>query len=97
MKILLLRDTETLRYAAEELAKYFPEREDRMVAPTKTAVANGVYADPIYGTCDYWVREAGTTAGNGAYAYYYGEINEVGALARSTYIGVRPAMWILPA
>ena len=83
--------------SAEELAKYFPEREDRMVAPTKTAVANGVYADPIYGTCDYWVREAGTTAGNGAYAYYYGDVNEAGALARSTYIGVRPAMWILPA
>ena len=82
--------------SAEELVKYFPNREDRMAEPTKTAVANGVYADPIYGTCDYWVREAGTTAGNGAYVYYYGDVNATGALARSTFIGIRPAMWILP-
>lgn len=82
--------------SAEELVKYFPNREDRMVKPTETAVANGVYADPIYGTCDYWVREAGTTAGNGAYVYYYGDVNESGALARSTFIGVRPAMWVKP-
>ena len=82
--------------SAEELIKYFPEREDRMIKPTKTALENGVYADPIYGTCDYWVREAGTTAGNGAYVYYYGDVNEAGALARSTFIGVRPAMWVLP-
>jgi hypothetical protein len=81
---------------AEELLKYFPDREDRMVEPTATAIANGVYADPIYGTCDYWVREAGTTAGNGAYTYYYGDVNEAGALARSTFIGVRPAIWVLP-
>ena len=82
--------------SAEELLEYFPNREDRMVKPTATAVANGVYADPIYGTCDYWVREAGTTAGNGAYVYYYGDVNEAGALARSTFIGVRPAMWVMP-
>lgn len=82
--------------SAEELVKYFPEREDRMVKPTETALANGVYADPIYGTCDYWLRDAGTTEGNGAYVYYYGDVNEAGALARSTFIGVRPAMWILP-
>ena len=82
--------------SAEELVKYFPEREDRMIKPTETALENGVYADPIYGTCDYWVREAGTTAGNGAYTYYYGDVNEAGALARSTFIGVRPAMWVLP-
>ena len=80
--------------SAEELVKYFPNREDRMVKPTEAAVANGVYADPIYGTCDYWVREAGTTAGNGAYVYYYGDVNGAGALARSTFIGVRPAMWV---
>lgn len=82
--------------SAEELIKYFPERESRMVKPTEAAVANGVYADPIYGTCDYWVREAGTTEGNGAYVYYYGDVNEAGALARSTFIGVRPAMWVMP-
>jgi len=82
--------------SSEELLKYFPERESRMVKPTETAIANGVYADPIYGTCDYWVREAGTTAGNGAYVYYYGDVNEAGALARSTFIGVRPAMWVMP-
>ncbi len=82
--------------SGEELVKYFPDREDRMVEPTKTAEANGVYTDPLYGTCDYWVREAGTTAGNGAYVYYYGDVNAAGALARSTYIGVRPALWVLP-
>ena len=82
--------------SAEELVKYFPNREDRMVKPTASAVQNGVYTDPIYGTCDYWVREAGTTAGNGAYVYYYGDVNEAGALARSTFIGVRPAMWVMP-
>ena len=82
--------------SSKELLKYFPERESRMVKPTETAIANGVYADPIYGTCDYWVREAGTTAGNGAYVYYYGDVNEAGALARSTFIGVRPAMWVMP-
>ena len=82
--------------SAEELTKYFPNREDRMVKPTATALANGVYDDPIYGTCDYWLRDAGTTAGNGAYVYYYGDVNEAGALARSTFIGVRPAMWVMP-
>ena len=82
--------------SAEELVKYFPDRESRMVKPTETALANGVYADPIYGTCDYWLRDAGTTAGYGAYAYYYGDVNAAGALARSTFIGVRPAMWVMP-
>ena len=82
--------------SAEELLRYFPEREDRMIEPTAAAVVGGVYVDPINGTCDYWVREAGTTAGNGAYIYYYGDVNEAGALARSTFIGVRPAMWVLP-
>ena len=82
--------------SAEELLKYFPERESRMIKPTSKAVENGVYTDPIYGTCDYWVREAGTTAGNGAYVYYYGDVNEAGALARSTFLGVRPAMWVNP-
>ena len=82
--------------SAEELLKYFPDRESRMVEPTSVALTNGIYADPIYGTCDYWVREAGTTEGNGAYVYYYGDVNEAGALARSTFIGVRPAMWIIP-
>lgn len=81
--------------SAEELVKYFPERTDRMIKPTATAIANGVYVDPMYGTCDYWLRDAGTTAGNGAYVYYYGDVNEAGALARSTFIGVRPAMWIV--
>ena len=81
--------------SAEELVKYFPERTDRMITPTATAIANGVYIDPMYGTCDYWLRDAGTTAGNGAYAYYYGDANPAGALARSTFIGVRPAMWVI--
>ena len=82
--------------SAEELLKYFPDRESRMITPTAKAVESGVYTDPIYGTCDYWVREAGTTEGNGAYVYYYGDVNEAGALARSTFLGVRPAMWIMP-
>ena len=82
--------------SAEELLKYFPERESRMITPTAKAIESGVYTDPIYGTCDYWVREAGTTEGNGAYVYYYGDVNEAGALARSTFLGVRPAMWIMP-
>ena len=81
--------------SAEELMKYFPNREDRMIKPTASAIANGVYTDPMYGTCDYWVRDAGTTAGNGAYVYYYGDVNAAGALARSTFIGVRPAVWVI--
>ncbi len=78
----------------DEILKYFPEQADRMAAATAHAAANGVSVDPNFGTSGYWTRTMGETAKEAAYVYYYGDISYNGAVVRTDYLGVRPAVWV---
>lgn len=55
---------------------------------------HGVAVDPDYGTAGWWLRNAGENDISAAYMYYYGEVCEKGTLARNTFVGVRPVIWV---
>jgi len=78
----------------DELISYLPTPKDRQARPTPYAINRGVSLDNTYGTCAYWLRDIGKASQYASYTYYYGEINYQGAAARSTFVAVRPAMWI---
>lgn len=80
--------------SVDEILKYFPEQNDRCATATAFAASRGVSVDPIYGTSGYWTRTMGEDMQTVAYVYYYGGINYNGIMARTDYLGVRPAMWI---
>ena len=59
-----------------------------------TTYEHGVQVDPNYGTCGYWLRNAGQNDISAMYVYYYGDVNTEGSLVRNTFLGVRPCIWV---
>ena len=59
-----------------------------------TIYDHGVTVDPDYGTAGWWLRNAGENDVYAMYMFYYGAVSERGTIARNTYVGVRPSVWV---
>ncbi len=73
-------------------SNYFVNDKFRMSAITQFAITNG--ANDYNGYAIWWLRSQGTSVWYASYVSYNGEVNSYGNRAITTYIGVRPAMWI---
>lgn len=78
---------------ATQVAKYFPNIEDRKCVPTAYAVSKGVVKDES-GNCQWWLNLPGSDLFRAAIIDALGNINYEGVGIDNTTIGVRPAMWV---
>ena len=80
--------------SVQEFRTYCITDSVKLAEATDHAVENGADVDPYHGTAGYWLRTLGKTIDRAAYVMYYGEVEYDGAQQLTTYIGVRPAMWV---
>ena len=66
----------------------------KLAEATDFAKSNGASVDIQMGTSGYWLRTMGKDAQRVSYVTYYGNISEDGVWQQTTYLGVRPAMWV---
>ena len=78
----------------QEYRMYCTTDGTKLAKPTETAEESGASVDPVMGTSGYWLRTAGKDAEHISYVTYYGNISEDGVWQQTTYLGVRPAMWV---
>ena len=82
-------------WALAKASEYSQNREVTSEDGSKVSLyEHGVQVDPNYGTCGYWLRNAGQNDISAMYVYYYGDVNTEGSLVRNTFLGVRPCIWV---
>ena len=85
-----------LSYA--EIAKYFPELEDRICMPTEYALSKGAVQDAKRGSTNWWMRSPGRNLVYTGCVLSDGVIGSSNAVAEMHMISlgnaIRPAMWV---
>ena len=77
-----------------EFNKYFNSSAGRQCCPTAYATAKGVYVANPNGNCLWWLRSPGKNKSQAASVYSSGSLYEGGYEVNSSYLGIRPTMWI---
>lgn len=80
--------------SVQEFRTYCTTDGTRLAEAIDYAVTNGADVDPYHGTAGYWLRTLGKNTDRTCYVKYYGEVEYDGAQQLTTYLGVRPAMWV---
>jgi hypothetical protein len=77
-----------------EAEKYLKTSKERQCAATKYATQKGAEASEGTGNCWWWLRTPGNFKYYASYVFDDGDIASHGGRVASSYIGVRPALWV---
>lgn len=77
----------------QEVVKYFPKENDRLLKPTKYVINKGCYTNN-FGNAAWWTRSPGLSETSPEYLASAGDFGNRQHQVNETIIGTRPAIWV---